>query len=301
MPSVRVVRPITVRVPAGGLIFAESIHERDFRMQRRRDPFHKLLFLAHGEARLWRQRSDRAEAVTPGCVAVVPRGVLHGLQDARPATVFLAAFDEAFLARLPEAAELWRAVAARPAAILRPDFGTAEQLMAMWRSALHEQNAPRPGTPARLCALGLELLAALARIAAGTGRNTAADRVAALVREVEEAFYEPWSLDRAAARAGCTRRRFSALHRELTGTSFLERLTALRLERAAELLRAGAHTVAGVAFACGFNDLSHFYRLFGRRFGKAPAHWAGGTSAPHHSRRRGTRWPDQPSRSCPER
>ncbi|MFM8683622.1 MAG: helix-turn-helix domain-containing protein, partial [Chthoniobacterales bacterium] len=35
----------------------------------------------------------------------------------------------------------------------------------------------------------------------------------------------------------------------------------------------GGHSVAGVAFACGFGDLSHFYRVFKTRFGRPPGQW----------------------------
>ncbi|TQE94361.1 MAG: helix-turn-helix domain-containing protein, partial [Spiribacter salinus] len=67
----------------------------------------------------------------------------------------------------------------------------------------------------------------------------------------------------AAARlAGCSRRRFSSLARAEAGDSFLAQLTAARLERAAELLASGRHSVTGTALATGFNDLSHFSHSF---------------------------------------
>ncbi len=43
-----------------------------------------------------------------------------------------------------------------------------------------------------------------------------------------------------------------------------------RLTRAMARLRAGHQPITAVAFGCGFNDLSYFYREFRRRFGQAP-------------------------------
>jgi len=49
-------------------------------------------------------------------------------------------------------------------------------------------------------------------------------------------------------------------------------VTQARLERARELLRqeGAADSVADLAFACGFNSLSSFYRAFRRHFGICP-------------------------------
>ncbi|MGH2559654.1 MAG: helix-turn-helix domain-containing protein, partial [Thermomicrobiales bacterium] len=44
----------------------------------------------------------------------------------------------------------------------------------------------------------------------------------------------------------------------------------LRLERAALLLRTTTQEITEIAAECGFDSLSYFYRLFGRRFGASP-------------------------------
>ena len=63
------------------------------------------------------------------------------------------------------------------------------------------------------------------------------------------------------------------LARELTGRTFLEQLTELRLTHAATLLRDNRHSIIGAAFSSGYGDLSHFYRLFRARFGQPPRAW----------------------------
>jgi AraC-like DNA-binding protein/quercetin dioxygenase-like cupin family protein len=47
-------------------------------------------------------------------------------------------------------------------------------------------------------------------------------------------------------------------------------INELRLKRAALLLRTSAEEIISVAFECGFNNLSYFYRCFIARYGKTP-------------------------------
>jgi AraC-like DNA-binding protein len=55
------------------------------------------------------------------------------------------------------------------------------------------------------------------------------------------------------------------------GTTFVNELMRLRLERARQLLSERDLSVTEVATCCGFNDSSHFARRFRRQFGLAPA------------------------------
>jgi len=58
---------------------------------------------------------------------------------------------------------------------------------------------------------------------------------------------------------------------ESTGRSFSEHLTGLRVAAAHRLLAADElRSVADIAFSCGFNDLSTFYRAFRRLCGATP-------------------------------
>ena len=105
-----------------------------------------------------------------------------------------------------------------------------------------------------------------------TGRSSG-ERVRRFLADLRGRLHEPWNLDRAAAETTLSRRRFSELFREEAGASFLPTLQNLRLERACELLGSGEQSIAGAAFSCGFEDLSHFYRLFRRRYGVPPGEW----------------------------
>ena len=60
----------------------------------------------------------------------------------------------------------------------------------------------------------------------------------------------------------------------LTGKGGNELIRSVRLQRAAQLLRAGGRQVAEVAYAVGFNDPNYFIRAFGKEFGQSPGEWA---------------------------
>ena len=65
------------------------------------------------------------------------------------------------------------------------------------------------------------------------------------------------------------------------GTTCTQFLYSLRLDRAAQLLRRRAHLgnaqpLSEIAYACGYNDYSHFARNFRRRFGFPPGGVAAG-------------------------
>jgi DNA-binding response OmpR family regulator len=61
--------------------------------------------------------------------------------------------------------------------------------------------------------------------------------------------------------------------RQLLGVSPSELLRRARIDRGARLLEAGAGTVTDVAYAVGFNKVSHFCHVFQEVFGATPAAW----------------------------
>ena len=81
-----------------------------------------------------------------------------------------------------------------------------------------------------------------------------------------------------------TRQRLS-LHVGLpkSGTSFVQELTATRLDRASDVLsdsQAAGKSVGEIAFQCGFLDPGYFSRAFRKRFGRSPSEWRVGMMGP---------------------
>ena len=76
--------------------------------------------------------------------------------------------------------------------------------------------------------------------------------------------------------AGCLRISPRYLQRllESSGTSFMARVTELRLKRALTVLTAQGESkirISDVALQAGFSDISHFNRLFRSHFGATPS------------------------------
>ncbi len=99
-------------------------------------------------------------------------------------------------------------------------------------------------------------------------------RRAAILDEIAAYLHDPkLAASAVAARLGITPRYLRKLL-EQTGKSFSEHLLDKRLERAAALLRDPERRdarIAAIAYACGFNDLSYFNRVFRRRYGSTPS------------------------------
>lgn len=71
--------------------------------------------------------------------------------------------------------------------------------------------------------------------------------------------------------AGLGPESFSRFFRRVTGHTFIETLIQIRLASALALLAESPETIAAVAFACGFEDLSNFNRQFRRTYGITPS------------------------------
>lgn len=275
----KVSRPLSVTLPSSGVYFAESVHAQDFSMAARADPYHKLLYVYRGRLR-YEEAGRSAEAVPAGGLVVVPGHVRHRLVDEEPSTLLLLCLADTWLRRETELAALWRgwtAARQRHVAVSGPQRRHVENC---WRHALGEQAQERPGRVLALRALALQVFVQLARLPNVASADDTRARVALVAREIQGTFFERWTLDGAAARAGISRRHFSTHFRAATGRTFWAYLTELRLAHAAELLRRGEHSVTGVIFACGFGDVSQFYRLFRARFGQTPKAWRGCTNSP---------------------
>ncbi len=90
---------------------------------------------------------------------------------------------------------------------------------------------------------------------------------------VGSAYGQPVGVEDMAAAAGMPRFSFTRAFRAQTGESPYQHLTRIRLERAADRLRATHHSVLQVALACGFGDPGRFARAFRARYGATPRRW----------------------------
>ena len=105
-------------------------------------------------------------------------------------------------------------------------------------------------------------------------RGVKAARLRALSSEIaQRCCTAGFDLDHLAASLGLSRRHVQRLLAE-TGKSFTQHVTERRLQRARAMLtdwRSEHLRVIDIALSVGFNDVSHFNRMFRRLFGDAPS------------------------------
>src|SRR5512145_2398605 len=99
------------------------------------------------------------------------------------------------------------------------------------------------------------------------------DRIERVLRFIDESHAEDIDLDRLAAAACLSRFHFCRAFAARVGESPLERLTRVRVARAAELLLSGSAKVADIAYGCGFGSLSAFNAAFKARTGSTPSEY----------------------------
>src|SRR3954462_13057720 len=88
---------------------------------------------------------------------------------------------------------------------------------------------------------------------------------------VETDFAADLSLDEIARRVASSRRQLQRSYAEIGNTTFREHLTAVRMERAGELLSTRGLTVREVAQRVGYRPPAQFAKAFRRHHGVAPS------------------------------
>ncbi|HNX26609.1 MAG TPA: helix-turn-helix domain-containing protein [Phycisphaerae bacterium] len=91
----------------------------------------------------------------------------------------------------------------------------------------------------------------------------------ALRKFVEQGLWDV-SFDNFAKMTGRTREHVSRTVKKITGQTVSELLNSIKLEKAATDLCMTTESILYVAMNAGFNNMSHFYKLFRLRFGQSP-------------------------------
>jgi AraC family transcriptional regulator of adaptative response / methylphosphotriester-DNA alkyltransferase methyltransferase len=88
---------------------------------------------------------------------------------------------------------------------------------------------------------------------------------------VEAEFASELSLDDIARRVASSRRQLQRAYAESGNTTFREHLTAVRMERAADMLRGRGPTVREVAQKVGYRQPAQVAKAFRRHHGASPS------------------------------
>jgi AraC-like DNA-binding protein len=218
---------------------------------------------------------DREHTCGPGDVVLVPPGAAHAIEDHdSPLTLYGIGVASELLAHDPEIVRRARA------GVVPGSRALGGRVRAGIRRLLYEQTDTQPGARTLIVGLTLQLVAALGRVAGGPDPARAAypaddnrRSVERFLAELAHRFYEPVRIDRVAADLGMSRRSFTRLFRTITGCSYADYVERVRVEYACRLLRETTRGIVPIAFECGYEDLSSFYRAFKRQIHCSPGQW----------------------------
>jgi len=110
-------------------------------------------------------------------------------------------------------------------------------------------------------------------------QRVAQERVEQVIFLLKQNLAEPPSLEELGKKIGCSHFYLSRIFSAQTGHTITQHLRQLRMERAAELLKAREHNVTEAALEVGYNSLSHFSAAFHETFGCCPGLYPLKTSA----------------------
>lgn len=278
MPAPKRQAPIEVTLPACGVYLLESHHAPGFQMREQSHAFLELFFVHSGSGAF--RIAGQDHPCQRNDLVVVPPRLTHSIADnpAHPLTLYAVCVASAVVRHEPGL------FARLPVGRVRISKSLAAETRATFRRLLFEQTQQRPFGTTLIVGLTLELLASVARATAveqqpavnGAADAPSAERRAAVERYVAalaHRFFERTSLDDAATGLGMSRRRFTTLFAAVTGRTWADYLAELRVEYAQTLLRSTQRSIVSIAFECGYEELSSFYRAFKKSTGQSPGDW----------------------------
>ncbi|MFW5642657.1 MAG: AraC family transcriptional regulator [Alkalispirochaeta sp.] len=292
----RSLTPREFTLPPSGIVAVESRHSPEFTMEAQQHPFHEVFLLLRGTVSvgLTARHQERLEyTLQPGDYLIVPAGTSHFITDQRASTLVVVAFADTVLDTVPGRREIWSQITGlrerEEASGVRHVPSAPEHLRdPAWRRLIALGRSVRRGGGGgiRTASGRIELETAfnefLLELSTLSGRPRypdARERVYALVHALPDLIHESWPLDRAAAAAHLSRRRFSDLWRDVTGETFITSLQKHRVAAAQRLMIEEDLSIVAAAFTAGFDDLTHFYKVFRRHTGIPPGRWIARTTS----------------------
>lgn len=109
---------------------------------------------------------------------------------------------------------------------------------------------------------------------AGLGSLSPTERsVLGVIRYMEKNYFRNLLLEELATMVPLGTRQFIRIFNKLTNKHFKEYMQELRINEAKRLLSTGRKEIKSVCFEVGFEDLSHFYRVFRKFTGTTPKNY----------------------------
>ena len=96
-------------------------------------------------------------------------------------------------------------------------------------------------------------------------------RITKIVQFVEKNYHHKISLEDVGELVGMSASSVSRFFKQRTRHNFWDYLNGFRIDRAAQMMIETEHTISEISYACGFNNISNFNRVFRERIGTTPS------------------------------
>jgi AraC-like DNA-binding protein/mannose-6-phosphate isomerase-like protein (cupin superfamily) len=271
--------PVPPDMRSHGLWAFESRHDQSFAMPITSHPFFKLLLIREGLGTL--EFEGESSGCEGGDLVLVPARVRHRVIDLpkAPISLYGLGIDQR---QLPCVASV---VAGFRNGVYQEPLLRSLRIEQRLRKILYLHHQLDSASQLASIATAIDLLAELSLILdppeirgnatssdqQGPPSTASAPLLEAYLAWLHRNFFEPLSLEDAAVATGMSRRTFTNRFKARTGTTWLNYLNGLRIQHAELLLTQTDKKITSIAFHCGFDDLTTFYRAFKRINGTNPS------------------------------
>ena len=265
-------RALPEQLPEWGVLVLESHHSSKFVMEWRTHSFVKIVYVLSGRGTFFIGKKEHL--FTAGDVIVVPPGTRNRIVDD---PVCASSLYVCCLARRVLRFDV-SLIMQLPCGVLTRGGAFAHQVESVVRRMVHTQQSTTRMRPIAMMTDALKLIQMIIEKSRETQRiakgSTEYRRlIQQYIDSLPNRFFEETSIDAAADQLDIPRRTFTKLFAEIAGDTWLRYLRRLAIEHAQHRLRDTKIPITSIAFECGFNDLSTFYRQFNRYSGMSPGEY----------------------------
>lgn len=259
------------RLPGWGVLILESHHSPKFTMDWRTHSFVKVIYVLQGRGDI--EFRDHSESFATGDVVIVPPDTRNRIVDEPNAasSLYIGCIARSLVRFDPEIVNRLQVE------VRSGDGHFANRVAAILRRMVYQQNEPTDNFALAMVSDAMRLLQLIVehqpKAAAKQPKQDAhqSRSMQQYVASLPYRFFEETTIDRAAGRMGLPRRTFTKLFAEATGETWLAHIRRLSIEHAKKRLTQSDLPIVSIAFECGYNDLSTFYRQFRSHCGMSPA------------------------------
>ena len=259
-------RALNEELPEWGVLVLESHHSPQFTMEWRTHPFIKVVYVLRGAGEFY--LGDEKIEFQTADIIVVPAGTKNRIVDSSASSLYICCiaphlfqFDKDLIPLVQQE-------------LIQNDRRFTTRAASLMRRMVHTQRTETELTSVGMVTDAMRLIQLVLERVRRTPKHPreSDDRsvVRRYIQSLPDRFFEEESIDATCHRLGIPRRTFTQIFAELTGETWLAHVRRLAIEHASRQLGKTTLPVTSIAFECGFNDLSTFYRQFKKQTGQSP-------------------------------